>query len=157
MPDERSLDNELNALTKQHGLDDGVRFVRQPPYPELLGYLKYAGCIVIPSRNESIPLVFGEALQAGTPLIVSDVGAGNVVRNHLHSKCAARSRRVFDFIARDERGRRGGVESVRTPVGVHRHRLCGGGELQRNVKHGMRARCCNDCLRCGGEPRRLDI
>lgn len=33
-----------------------------------------AACVTIPSRAESIPVVFGEALQARTPLVVSDVG-----------------------------------------------------------------------------------
>ena len=31
-------------------------------------------CMVIPSRSESIPVVFSEALNAGTPMIVTDVG-----------------------------------------------------------------------------------
>lgn len=38
---------------------------------------------IIPSRNESIPVVLSDALQLGTPVIVTDVGdMGNIVRRH---------------------------------------------------------------------------
>lgn len=77
------LDAELRATIAQHNLNDLIRLVIQPSFPELLGYFKQASCVVIPSRNESIPLVFGEALQAGAPLIVSDVGdMGNLAREY---------------------------------------------------------------------------
>jgi glycosyltransferase involved in cell wall biosynthesis len=40
-------------------------------------------CLVIPSRNESIPIVFSEALQAGLPMLVTDVGdMGELARRH---------------------------------------------------------------------------
>jgi glycosyltransferase involved in cell wall biosynthesis len=39
--------------------------------------------VVIPSRSESIPMVFSEALQAGKPLVVTDVGdMGTLVRRY---------------------------------------------------------------------------
>lgn len=77
------VDAELRAFVEQHGLTDVVRFVEQPPFRQLLGYFRQASCIVIPSRNESIPLVLGEAMQAGAPLIVSDVGdMGNLARDY---------------------------------------------------------------------------
>src|SRR5713226_10363552 len=40
-------------------------------------------CVVIPSRSEGFPLVFGEALQMGRPLIVTDVaGMGTMGTRH---------------------------------------------------------------------------
>lgn len=39
-----------------------------------MGYLVASDCQVIPSRNESIPLVMTEAVKSGIKLIVSDVG-----------------------------------------------------------------------------------
>jgi len=40
-------------------------------------------CLVVPSRNESIPVVFSESLQAGIPLLVTDVGdMGDLARKH---------------------------------------------------------------------------
>jgi len=41
---------------------------------EIASLMRGAACVAIPSRAESIPVVFGEALQAGAPLVVSDVG-----------------------------------------------------------------------------------
>lgn len=40
----------------------------------LLSYLFACDCIVIPSRSESLPVVFSEGLQAGKPFVVTDVG-----------------------------------------------------------------------------------
>lgn len=78
-----TLEPMLREFVAANGLNDMVCFVNQPPFPELLGYFKQANCVVIPSRNESIPLVLGEALQAGAPLIVSDVGdMGDLAREY---------------------------------------------------------------------------
>jgi glycosyltransferase involved in cell wall biosynthesis len=45
--------------------------------------MSHCDCLVIPSRNESIPIVFSEALQAGLPLLVTDVGdMGELARRH---------------------------------------------------------------------------
>ncbi len=53
-------------------------------------YLAVCDAVVIPSRSESIPLVFSEALRAGAPLVVSDVGdLGELVRRHELGEVAA--------------------------------------------------------------------
>jgi glycosyltransferase involved in cell wall biosynthesis len=40
-------------------------------------------CLVVASRNESIPIVFSEALQASLPMLVTDVGdLGELARRH---------------------------------------------------------------------------
>jgi glycosyltransferase involved in cell wall biosynthesis len=45
--------------------------------------LAASDCVVIPSRMESIPVVFSDALQMGRPLIASDVGdMGTLLRRH---------------------------------------------------------------------------
>ncbi|HEY8156672.1 MAG TPA: glycosyltransferase [Myxococcota bacterium] len=46
-------------------------------------WLAACDCVVIPSRMESIPVIFSDALQLGRPLIVSDVGdMGTLLREH---------------------------------------------------------------------------
>jgi glycosyltransferase involved in cell wall biosynthesis len=50
---------------------------------EVAGYMAAADCLVVPSRSESIPLVFSEALQTGLPLLVSEAGdMGRLAREH---------------------------------------------------------------------------
>jgi glycosyltransferase involved in cell wall biosynthesis len=68
------METELREFIRENDLEKVIRVVKQPPFPDLLGYFQEASCVIIPSRSESIPLVFGEALQANAPLIVSDVG-----------------------------------------------------------------------------------
>lgn len=66
----RALDAEIAAA----GLEDRIFFVPPGP-PELLtSYLEASHCLVIPSRSESIPVVLSEAVHAGTPVLVTDVG-----------------------------------------------------------------------------------
>ena len=48
-----------------------------------VSWLAACDCVVIPSRMESIPVVFSDALQMGRPLIASDVGdMGTLLRAH---------------------------------------------------------------------------
>ena len=48
-----------------------------------VSWLAACDCVVIPSRMESIPVIFSDALQMGRPLIVSDVGdMGSLLREH---------------------------------------------------------------------------
>jgi glycosyltransferase involved in cell wall biosynthesis len=45
--------------------------------------LAASDCVLIPSRMESIPVIFSDALQMGRPLIASDVGdMGTLLRRH---------------------------------------------------------------------------
>jgi glycosyltransferase involved in cell wall biosynthesis len=53
------------------------------PGDVVAGYMSACDCLVVPSRNESIPIVFSEALQAGLPMLVTDVGdMGELARRH---------------------------------------------------------------------------
>jgi glycosyltransferase involved in cell wall biosynthesis len=50
---------------------------------EVIHYLQRARALVIPTHSDSIPLVFGEALQTATPMIVTEVGdLGTLVRDN---------------------------------------------------------------------------
>lgn len=77
------MEPAMREFVSIHGLGEAVRLVVRPPFDQLLGYYKQSSCIVIPSRMESIPLVFGEALQAHKPMIVSEVGdMGDLARRY---------------------------------------------------------------------------
>lgn len=50
---------------------------------EVINYLQRAKALVIPTHSDSIPLVFGEALQTNTPMVVTNVGdLGTLVRDN---------------------------------------------------------------------------
>ena len=65
---------KMKRLAEDLRLEGEVRFVGKVSTVSVAHYLKQADCVVIPSKGDSIPLVFSEALQMGTPLIVTDVG-----------------------------------------------------------------------------------
>lgn len=67
-----SLEQRLRVQAEQLALP--VRFHIDAEAGEIASLLRGAACVAIPSRAESIPVVFGEALQAGAPLVVTDVG-----------------------------------------------------------------------------------
>jgi len=57
--------------------------VPSPPNDVVASYLSSCDCLVVPSRSESLPVVFAEAVQAGIPLLVTDVGdMGRLARKH---------------------------------------------------------------------------
>ncbi len=77
----------LKGLLERRMRDDlvanSVRLLERLPEERLKGYMERCHCLVIPSRMESIPLTFSEALQCGLPLIVTDVGdMGVLVKKH---------------------------------------------------------------------------
>jgi glycosyltransferase involved in cell wall biosynthesis len=67
---ERKMRNLINQLE----LKEEIKIVGQVSTDLVASYLKESDCLVIPSKGDSIPLVFSEALQMRTPLIVTDVG-----------------------------------------------------------------------------------
>jgi glycosyltransferase involved in cell wall biosynthesis len=78
-----SLEVEVAAQVASSGLEDVVTLVPRGPAAQLVAYMKACDCLVIPSRKESIPVVFSEALQAGIPLLVTDTGdMGTLAREH---------------------------------------------------------------------------
>lgn len=69
-----SFEREMRRLVRQLKLEDEVTIVGKVSARLVAGYVKQADCVTIPSKSDSIPLVFSEALQMGTPLIVNNVG-----------------------------------------------------------------------------------
>ena len=71
----------MRRLIAELKLTNCVRIVGRVPTHLLADHIRQADCLVIPSKSDSIPLVFSEALQMRTPFIVSDVGdMGKLVR-----------------------------------------------------------------------------
>jgi len=78
-----SMENALKAQVEAAGAADRIAFLSSQPGDVIAGYMAACDCLVVPSRNESIPIVFSEALQAGLPLLVTDVGdMGELARRH---------------------------------------------------------------------------
>jgi glycosyltransferase involved in cell wall biosynthesis len=61
-------------FVRQKGLGKRVSMVGNVSDPALASLYTSADCIVIPSRSESIPLIFSEAIRFDKELIVTDVG-----------------------------------------------------------------------------------
>jgi glycosyltransferase involved in cell wall biosynthesis len=75
------LERRMRELIEKLQLEGRVKMAKKISVGFLARYLKAADCVVIPSKSDSIPLVFSEALQMGTPLIVTNVGdMGSLVK-----------------------------------------------------------------------------
>jgi glycosyltransferase involved in cell wall biosynthesis len=84
------LEAKMRKLAESLRLQGKVKFVGKVSAGSLVDHLKQADCVVIPSRGDSIPLVFSEALQMRAPLIVTDVGdMGYLVRKFKLGKVVA--------------------------------------------------------------------
>jgi glycosyltransferase involved in cell wall biosynthesis len=68
------FEKKMKKLIKRLELENEVKIVGRVTTNLVANYIKQADCVIIPSKGDSIPLVFSEALQMGTPLIVTDVG-----------------------------------------------------------------------------------
>ncbi|HXM72004.1 MAG TPA: glycosyltransferase [Candidatus Dormibacteraeota bacterium] len=78
-----SLEAEVAGQIASTGLQEMVTMVPRGPATQLVAYMRACDCLVIPSRKESIPVVFSEALQAGIPLLMTDTGdLGTLAREH---------------------------------------------------------------------------
>lgn len=75
-PDRAALEQRAARL----GVADRVRFLGKQPKHEVLAALRRAWAVVIPSRvgaggdMEGTPVVLGEAMAAGVPVVASDLG-----------------------------------------------------------------------------------
>jgi len=78
-----SMQAMLEARVNAAGKGDRISFLSSQPGAVIAAYMATCDCLVVPSRNESIPIVFSEALQAGLPMLVTDVGdMGELARHH---------------------------------------------------------------------------
>jgi glycosyltransferase involved in cell wall biosynthesis len=78
-----SLEIQLRRRSEAAGAADRIDFLGSRPGDVIAAYMSACDCLVIPSRMESIPIVFSEALQAGIPMLVTDVGdMGELARSN---------------------------------------------------------------------------
>ena len=68
------MEEWARGFLKAHGLEGHVSWMGNVPDETLASLYESSDCVVIPSRSESIPLVFSEALRFNKDLIVTDVG-----------------------------------------------------------------------------------
>ncbi len=69
-----SLDTQLQQEAQKAKLKNNVIFLGQQGAREIAGYMSVSDFLVIPSRNESLPLVMIEAAKMGLPMIATKVG-----------------------------------------------------------------------------------
>jgi glycosyltransferase involved in cell wall biosynthesis len=111
----------LKDRVQREGLASLIKFTGKLTSEGLRDLYLASDCVVIPSRSEGFPLVFGEALQMGRPLIVADVaGMGELGTRHgvawavPKEDPAALADALAAFIERpfapDERGRKALLE-----------------------------------------------
>ena len=68
------MEGWARSFIKDRGLEGYISWMGNVPDETLASLYESSDCIVIPSRSESIPLVFSEALKFNKDLIVTDVG-----------------------------------------------------------------------------------
>jgi len=81
-PGSQQAISKIRMLAKEHGVLGRVSFYPPPPRAELIGAMKKADILILPSRIESFPLVLLEAMAAGIPVIASRVGGVPDVLNN---------------------------------------------------------------------------
>lgn len=69
-----SLKHALEQTIRTHALGETIVLCEDVSTATLRGYLAQCDCLVIPSRSDSIPLVFSEGVHAALPMIVSATG-----------------------------------------------------------------------------------
>ncbi len=69
-----AFEGQMRKMIEELKLKQVVKVVGRVWTRSVACYIEQADCVIIPSKSDSIPLVFSEALQMRTPLIVSDVG-----------------------------------------------------------------------------------
>jgi glycosyltransferase involved in cell wall biosynthesis len=77
------MEEWAKAFIEARDLGGNVSWVGDVSDPALASLYESCDCVVIPSRSESIPLVFSEAIRFNKKLIVTDVGdMGTLGRQH---------------------------------------------------------------------------
>jgi len=78
-----TLESDLRAQAANLGLQNDVVFLGFLDERAMASALRACDAVVIPSRDESIPMIFKEAARFGTPVVATDVGdLGNFVREY---------------------------------------------------------------------------
>jgi glycosyltransferase involved in cell wall biosynthesis len=75
------LESQIRAQAKQGRLAAHVTVHGFADPATVVAYCKACDALVIPSRQESMPVIYSDALQCGCPVIATDVGdLGRVIR-----------------------------------------------------------------------------
>lgn len=70
------------AFAREHGLERNVDFMGQTTIETMLDELSRAQMLLLPSKQETAPLIISEALAAGKPVVASTAGGiANLVRD----------------------------------------------------------------------------
>ena len=108
------LEDEIKSRASRGELQGRVTVGGYTQTAEYVSCLRSADIVVIPSRQESVPLVYSDALQMGRPLIVSRVGdMGQLMEQHASGRsfpaedCQALADAMLEFDTID----RGELES----------------------------------------------
>ncbi len=67
-------EDKLQKKIDQYGLAESVKYYGYLERKAINHLLSHSAAVVIPSHSDSLPLIFGEAMQAGKPVITSDIG-----------------------------------------------------------------------------------
>ena len=68
------LENKIKTMVKEQNLENTIIINGYLDAPDVLSTMEKSDFIIIPSRIESIPLVLSDAMQAGRPVLVTNVG-----------------------------------------------------------------------------------
>jgi len=111
---------QVEARVRELGLGDVVTFLGQVPPARMADEYRRASIMVLPSAQETSPMVIGEAMAAGVPVVATDVGGvshlvddgstGYVVPL---GDGAALARRMAELL-RDEQARRAFSQTARS-------------------------------------------
>lgn len=78
-----TLKSYLTNLIKKYNIEENVSLNGYADRVTAVTYLKKSDCLVIPSRIESIPIIFSDAMKMDRPVIVTDVGdMGELIRRY---------------------------------------------------------------------------
>lgn len=69
-----SLEPKISEIIEASNLKNFIKIIGKVSAKELSYQISLCDCMVIPSKGDSIPLVYSEALQMRKPVIVTDVG-----------------------------------------------------------------------------------
>jgi glycosyltransferase involved in cell wall biosynthesis len=77
------LETEIRSQVQRLALSDAVTLYGYADPGQAVAYLKACSALVIPSRLESLPVLYSDALQCGCPVVTTNVGdLGRVVQVH---------------------------------------------------------------------------
>ncbi|OGE91292.1 MAG: hypothetical protein A2722_00645 [Candidatus Doudnabacteria bacterium RIFCSPHIGHO2_01_FULL_50_11] len=105
------MEAALKEQTARLGLGQIVEFGGYLQASGVADALAESAALVIPSRIESIPLVFSEGIQTQTPMIVTDVGdMGKLCRKHnfglvAQPSAAGIAQKIMEFFQTSDRAR----------------------------------------------------